>query len=147
MLTVPIHRNLLRTSHPCCYVAFHCLLTRCSVRWVGQSANGLRFNSHQDDPMQKVVAMQIGGVELAHRGWPAACTTEKTSDAHVPLPRCPLQIPYTQEDYEAAKARDPEFYRGADSLEYGKAPAVPEENIDKMVAELDAKYASGRAAG
>jgi hypothetical protein len=48
---------------------------------------------------------------------------------------CP-QIPYTQEDYEAAKARDPDFYRGADSLEYGKAPKLPEENIDKMVAEL-----------
>jgi len=48
------------------------------------------------------------------------------------------QIPYTQEDYEAAKARDPEFYRSADSLEYGKPPAVPEENIDKMVAELEA---------
>lgn len=49
-----------------------------------------------------------------------------------------MQIPYTQEDYQAAKARDPEFYRSADSLEYGKPPAIPEENVDKMVAELEA---------
>eukprot|EP00193_Tetraselmis_chui_P012355 CAMPEP_0177780506 /NCGR_PEP_ID=MMETSP0491_2-20121128/17243_1 /TAXON_ID=63592 /ORGANISM="Tetraselmis chuii, Strain PLY429" /LENGTH=425 /DNA_ID=CAMNT_0019300289 /DNA_START=49 /DNA_END=1327 /DNA_ORIENTATION=- len=45
-------------------------------------------------------------------------------------------IPYTMSDYEAAKARDPEFYRTADSLQYGQ-DKVPEENIDKMVAELN----------
>jgi cyclophilin family peptidyl-prolyl cis-trans isomerase len=49
-------------------------------------------------------------------------------------------VPYSLADYEAAKARDPEFYRGADSLAYGTAPPVPEANVDRMVAEL-----SGRA--
>eukprot|EP00873_Tetraselmis_striata_P023828 jgi/Tetstr1/444092/TSEL_003329.t2 len=47
------------------------------------------------------------------------------------------KIPYTKADYEAAKARDPEFYRTADSLQYGQDAQVPEENIDKMVAELN----------
>ena len=46
------------------------------------------------------------------------------------------KVPYTKEDYEAAKARDPDFYRGADSLEYGRAPNLPEGNVDKMVNEL-----------
>mmetsp|Transcript_29203 Transcript_29203/g.64548 ORF Transcript_29203/g.64548 Transcript_29203/m.64548 type:complete len:498 (-) Transcript_29203:188-1681(-) len=46
------------------------------------------------------------------------------------------KVPYTLEEYEAAKARDPEFYRDADSLQYGQAPQLPESNIDKMVAEL-----------
>lgn len=40
-------------------------------------------------------------------------------------------------DYEAAKSREPEFYRTADSLQYGQDGNVPEENIDKMVAELN----------
>lgn len=47
------------------------------------------------------------------------------------------QVPYTLEEYEAAKARDPDFYRDADSLQYGRAPAIPESNVDKMVAELE----------
>ena len=46
-------------------------------------------------------------------------------------------MPYTAEEYEAAKAKDPEFYREADSLEYGHAPKIPEQNIDRMVAELN----------
>eukprot|EP00201_Polytomella_parva_P009695 CAMPEP_0175058522 /NCGR_PEP_ID=MMETSP0052_2-20121109/11892_1 /TAXON_ID=51329 ORGANISM="Polytomella parva, Strain SAG 63-3" /NCGR_SAMPLE_ID=MMETSP0052_2 /ASSEMBLY_ACC=CAM_ASM_000194 /LENGTH=527 /DNA_ID=CAMNT_0016323907 /DNA_START=88 /DNA_END=1671 /DNA_ORIENTATION=+ len=46
-------------------------------------------------------------------------------------------IPYTLEDYEAAKKRDPEFYRDSDSLQYGVTPKIPEENIDKMVKELN----------
>ncbi|GIL91074.1 hypothetical protein Vretimale_9509 [Volvox reticuliferus] len=45
-------------------------------------------------------------------------------------------VPYTQEDYEKAKAADPEFYRDADSLMYGQNPKLPAENVDKMVAEL-----------
>ena len=47
-----------------------------------------------------------------------------------------MQIPYTKEDYEAAKARDPEFFEGTDTLQYGKAPEIPEANVDKMVSEL-----------
>jgi hypothetical protein len=49
------------------------------------------------------------------------------------------QIPYTKEDYEAAKARDPEFYRGADSLGYGHAGPVPVGNVDKMVNAINAE--------
>ena len=53
-------------------------------------------------------------------------------------------VPYTKEDYEAAKARDPDLYReGQDSLlQYGKVPLIPETNVDKMVAELTAKEKS-----
>jgi pre-mRNA-splicing factor SYF2 len=53
-------------------------------------------------------------------------------------------VPYTKEDYEAAKARDPDLYReGQDSLlQYGKVPSIPESNVDKMVAELTAKEKS-----
>lgn len=40
------------------------------------------------------------------------------------------------EAYKKAKEEDPEFYRDASSLQYGKAPKIPEENIDRMVKEL-----------
>eukprot|EP00891_Asterochloris_glomerata_P007687 jgi/Astpho2/7687/Aster-02569 len=46
-------------------------------------------------------------------------------------------IPYSQEEYEARKAEDPEFYQAVDSLQYGGSGKVPEENIEKMVAELN----------
>ncbi|KAK1306104.1 hypothetical protein QJS10_CPA10g01295 [Acorus calamus] len=35
------------------------------------------------------------------------------------------------------KEKDPEFYRDASSLQYGKAPKIPDENIDRMVKELE----------
>lgn len=57
---------------------------------------------------------------------------------HVP-PAQP-QVPYTKEDYEKAKEADPEFYRDADSLQYGRAPALPEANVDKMVSELQQRW-------
>ncbi|RCV23156.1 hypothetical protein SETIT_4G276200v2 [Setaria italica] len=38
--------------------------------------------------------------------------------------------------YNKAKEADPEFYRDASSLQYGKVSKVPDENIDKMVKEL-----------
>ena len=41
------------------------------------------------------------------------------------------------QDYEALRDRDPDFYRGADSMEYGKQPDLPQKNVDKMVAELN----------
>jgi pre-mRNA-splicing factor SYF2 len=47
-------------------------------------------------------------------------------------------IPYSKEDYEKMKKENPEFYRTADSLLHGQAAAVPAENVDKMVAELEA---------
>eukprot|EP00249_Psilotum_nudum_P015158 c25193_g1_i1 orf=3-941(-) len=46
-------------------------------------------------------------------------------------------IPYTMDDYMKAKETDPDFYRDGSSLEYGKAFGIPEENIDKMVNELE----------
>lgn len=46
-------------------------------------------------------------------------------------------IPYTLEDYEAMKAADPNMYRDANNLEYGKSPNIPEKNIDNMVKELE----------
>lgn len=52
------------------------------------------------------------------------------------------QVPYTLEDYEAEKQRNPDFYRDANSLEYGRSPDIPEENVDKMVEELNERYCS-----
>mmetsp|Transcript_11808 Transcript_11808/g.15991 ORF Transcript_11808/g.15991 Transcript_11808/m.15991 type:complete len:538 (+) Transcript_11808:54-1667(+) len=46
-------------------------------------------------------------------------------------------IPYTKEDYEKAKESDPEFYRDVNSLKYGSSGEVPEENVEKMVKELE----------
>ncbi|XP_058080682.1 uncharacterized protein LOC131228817 [Magnolia sinica] len=40
------------------------------------------------------------------------------------------------EEYNKLKEADPEFYRDASSLQYGKAPKTSEEKIDKMVKEL-----------
>ncbi|KAL2324001.1 hypothetical protein Fmac_023059 [Flemingia macrophylla] len=40
------------------------------------------------------------------------------------------------EEYNKMKETDPEFYREASSLQYGKAPKISEEKIDKMVQEL-----------
>ncbi|KAG6544021.1 hypothetical protein Mapa_014544 [Marchantia paleacea] len=48
-------------------------------------------------------------------------------------------IPYGMEDYNKAKDADPDFYRDGSSLQYGKAPEVPEENVDRMVAELTSR--------
>ena len=44
-----------------------------------------------------------------------------------------------KEEYEAMKAKDPEFYRASDSLEYGGAGGAPKEAVDRMVAELEEK--------
>ncbi|CAJ1977626.1 unnamed protein product [Sphenostylis stenocarpa] len=40
------------------------------------------------------------------------------------------------EEYNRMKEADPEFYRDASSLQYGKAPKVSEEKVDRMVQEL-----------
>lgn len=46
-------------------------------------------------------------------------------------------IPYTMDEYTKAKESDPDFFRDGSSLQYGKAPDIPDENVDKMVAELE----------
>ncbi|CAN1158821.1 Pre-mRNA-splicing factor syf2 [Linum perenne] len=40
------------------------------------------------------------------------------------------------EEYNKMKEADPEFYRDASSLQYGKAPKISEDKIDRMVKEL-----------
>ncbi|KAF5448994.1 hypothetical protein F2P56_029484 [Juglans regia] len=40
------------------------------------------------------------------------------------------------EEYNRMKEADPDFFREASSLQYGKAPKTSEEKIDKMVKEL-----------
>ncbi|MCL7034268.1 hypothetical protein MKW94_008243 [Papaver nudicaule] len=40
------------------------------------------------------------------------------------------------EEYNRMKEADPEFYREASSLQYGKTPKISEDKIDKMVKEL-----------
>ncbi|KAI3883416.1 hypothetical protein MKX03_031881 [Papaver bracteatum] len=41
------------------------------------------------------------------------------------------------EEYNKMKEADPEFYREASSLQYGKTPKISEDKIDKMVKELN----------
>eukprot|EP00897_Mesotaenium_endlicherianum_P006407 jgi/Mesen1/5795/ME000293S04953 len=41
------------------------------------------------------------------------------------------------EEYNKAKEADPEFYRDSSSLQYGKQVDLPEENINRMVGELE----------
>ncbi|KAF2322712.1 hypothetical protein P3X46_010649 [Hevea brasiliensis] len=41
------------------------------------------------------------------------------------------------EEYNKMKEADPEFYREASSLQYGKAPKISEDKIDRMVKELN----------
>ncbi|GAQ77882.1 pre-mRNA-splicing factor SYF2 [Klebsormidium nitens] len=48
-------------------------------------------------------------------------------------------VPYTQEEYEQAKANDPNFYADDSNLQYGQSKAVPQENVDRMVGELKAR--------
>lgn len=50
-----------------------------------------------------------------------------------------------QEDYEASKATQPEFYRAGDSLQYGVAPKLPQRNVELMVAELNEQRAKKQA--
>lgn len=40
------------------------------------------------------------------------------------------------EEYNRMKEADPEFYRGASSLQYGTAPKISEDKIERMVKEL-----------
>ena len=40
------------------------------------------------------------------------------------------------QEYEAKKAADPEFYRSADTMSYGRAAKDSDASIDRMVAEL-----------
>lgn len=49
------------------------------------------------------------------------------------------------DEYNRLKEEDPEFYRGASSLQYGKTPNISEEKIDKMVKELKNREEKSRA--
>ncbi|CAI9764326.1 unnamed protein product [Fraxinus pennsylvanica] len=49
------------------------------------------------------------------------------------------------EEYSKMKESDPEFYREASSLQYGKSPKISEEKIDKMVKELKDKEEKARS--
>ncbi|KAJ4776871.1 Pre-mRNA-splicing factor syf2 [Rhynchospora pubera] len=54
-------------------------------------------------------------------------------------------IEVDMEAYNKAKEADPEFYREASSLQYGKVGKVQEENIDRMVKELQDTDAKRKA--
>ncbi|CAO2813729.1 unnamed protein product [Amaranthus hypochondriacus] len=49
------------------------------------------------------------------------------------------------EEYNKMKEEDPEFYREASSLQYGKAPNISEDKIDRMVKELKDRDEKRRA--
>ncbi|KAI3951697.1 hypothetical protein MKW92_027389 [Papaver armeniacum] len=49
------------------------------------------------------------------------------------------------EEYNKMKQADPEFYREASSLQYGKAPKISEDKIDKMVKELYDRDSKGKS--
>ncbi|PKA63046.1 hypothetical protein AXF42_Ash007842 [Apostasia shenzhenica] len=51
------------------------------------------------------------------------------------------KIEVDMDAYHKAKEADPEFYRDASSLQYGKAPKISEDNIDRMVKELQERDA------
>ncbi|KAK9839477.1 hypothetical protein WJX81_004402 [Elliptochloris bilobata] len=55
------------------------------------------------------------------------------------------KVPVDLKAYEAAKAREPEFYRAGDSMLYGVAPAVPVERVDAMVMELNARKSARKS--
>jgi len=46
-------------------------------------------------------------------------------------------VPYTVEDYQKQKELNPELYSDSNATIYGQAPVVPEDNIDRMVNELN----------
>ncbi|PNW88621.1 hypothetical protein CHLRE_01g037400v5 [Chlamydomonas reinhardtii] len=68
-------------------------------------------------------------------GW-GVFAPENLYQAHLKRAEAGVAAAYSVEDYERAKAADPEFYRGADSLKYGQQPKLPAANVEKMVAEL-----------
>ena len=93
-----------------------------------------------DLPAQHFDCLDLSQLQLAPHPSPPLCPfrvqtlTPAVTSLYPPLLD---QIPYSQEDYEAAKARDPELFTGVtDTLQYGKAPQIPESNVDKMVSEL-----------
>ena len=49
------------------------------------------------------------------------------------------------QEYESKKASDPEFYRSADSLLYGKDVKDSEDRIERMVAELNDQCAASQS--
>ncbi|KAK6143360.1 hypothetical protein DH2020_023708 [Rehmannia glutinosa] len=49
------------------------------------------------------------------------------------------------EEYSRMKEADPEFYREASSLQYGKSPKISEDKVDKMVKELKEREEKSRA--
>ncbi|KZV41125.1 pre-mRNA-splicing factor syf2-like [Dorcoceras hygrometricum] len=49
------------------------------------------------------------------------------------------------DEYNRMKEADPEFYREASSLQYGKAPNISEEKIDRMVKELKDREEKSRS--
>ncbi|XP_073039552.1 uncharacterized protein [Primulina eburnea] len=49
------------------------------------------------------------------------------------------------DEYNRMKEADPEFYREASSLQYGKAPKISEEKIDRMVKELKDREEKSRS--
>ena len=42
------------------------------------------------------------------------------------------KIPLSVDNYTKMKETDQEFYRDGSSMQYGQAPKLPEENIEKM---------------
>ncbi|MFS8030757.1 putative mRNA splicing factor SYF2 [Helianthus anomalus] len=70
--------------------------------------------------------------EPAPAGWDVF--NQKTLyDAHKKRTK---KIDVDLEEYNGMKEADPEFYREASSLQYGKAPKVSEDKIERMVKEL-----------
>ena len=73
-----------------------------------------------------MVMGNVGGGQGGCGGW------------RVGQPDLPPAPSHSQEDYERAKASDPHFFAGKDSLQ-ARSSATAEANIDRMVAELDAQ--------
>lgn len=121
-------------------------------------ALGIRPSTHD---LQEEELKRLGlGPEHAHRletAETAAAIYEKTRKTPAPkgweafnqaalygaYERRTAAIKPSAEEYEAAKAADPEFYRAGDSLKHGGQGAVSEAGVARMVAELNDRWAGG----
>ena len=81
----------------------------------------------------KLYAKKDGAKQL--EGWEAA--GEK--GAYRKYERRVQHAQVSREEYEKAREANPEFYRDADSLQYGGAARVPQAAVDRMAAEVVAE--------
>jgi pre-mRNA-splicing factor SYF2 len=110
-----------------------------------------RLQSHGLDASKAYLldSMEAAAASYSKKGGridPSEARYEAGADAReAGLAKRAATLVHNPAEYAAAAAADPEFYRDANSLAYGTAPAVPPENVDRMVADLEARTAKRAA--